>query len=164
MLELLYDLVDSLRGGFRCIKGPYRGRRLVRGIHKAKSRYVLLQDLHSVDLEEFKYGGTNITAFRLVDPEKPELQRVVRDWIYGEQRYGRKLDVGQNTNKVGMSLNKYGRKKIERNRRREAKKNISKPKKEARNFFFFLFQPLITEQNDFFFLHNLNSPVYSTRI
>lgn len=63
-----------------------------------------MQDLHSVDLEEFKYGGTNITAFRLVDPEKPELQRVVRDWIYGEQRYGRKLDVGQNTNKVGKEM------------------------------------------------------------
>ncbi|XP_072157051.1 glutamate receptor ionotropic, kainate 2 isoform X1 [Bemisia tabaci] len=37
-------------------------------------------DLHSVDLEEFKYGGTNITAFRLVDPEKPELLQILRDW------------------------------------------------------------------------------------
>ena len=51
-------------------------------------------DLHSVDLDEFKYGGTNITAFRLVDPEKAELQKVVKDWIYGELRYGRKLDFG----------------------------------------------------------------------
>lgn len=51
-------------------------------------------DLHTVDLDEFKYGGTNITAFRLVDPEKPELQKVVKDWVYGELRYGRKLDVG----------------------------------------------------------------------
>jgi ionotropic kainate glutamate receptor 2 len=50
-------------------------------------------DLHSVDLEEFKYGGTNITALRLVDPEKPELQKVVRNWVYGELRYGRKLDL-----------------------------------------------------------------------
>ncbi|XP_074099238.1 kainate-type ionotropic glutamate receptor subunit 1D isoform X7 [Cotesia typhae] len=56
-------------------------------------------DLHSVDLEEFKYGGTNITAFRLVDPEKPEIQKVVQDWIYGEQRYGRQLDMGQTHNK-----------------------------------------------------------------
>ncbi|KAL0275564.1 UNVERIFIED_CONTAM: hypothetical protein PYX00_003378 [Menopon gallinae] len=54
-------------------------------------------DLHTVDLEEFKYGGTNITAFRLVDPEKPELQKVVQDWIYGEMRYGRKLDVGSSS-------------------------------------------------------------------
>jgi hypothetical protein len=50
-------------------------------------------DLHSVDLEEFKYGGTNITALRLVDPEKPELQKVVQNWVYGELRYGRKVDL-----------------------------------------------------------------------
>ena len=59
---------------------------------------IIFQDLHSVDLEEFKHGGTNITAFRLVDPEKT--QKVVLDWIYGEQRYDRKLDLGQSTNKV----------------------------------------------------------------
>lgn len=63
----------------------------------------LLQDLNSVDLEEFKYGGTNITAFRLVDPEKPEIQKVVQDWIYGEQRYGRQLDMGQSFNKVSRA-------------------------------------------------------------
>ncbi|RZF32680.1 hypothetical protein LSTR_LSTR004108 [Laodelphax striatellus] len=61
-------------------------------------------DLHSVDLEEFKYGGTNITAFRLVDPEKPELQRVVRDWINGEQKLGRKLDL--------ITHSQYGRDNI----------------------------------------------------
>lgn len=46
-----------------------------------------------MDLEEFKYGGTNITAFRLVDPEKPEVQQAVKDWIQGEARHGRKLDM-----------------------------------------------------------------------
>lgn len=50
-------------------------------------------DLHSVDLEEFKYGGTNITALRLVDPDDPEIQKVVQNWVYGELRYGRKLDL-----------------------------------------------------------------------
>jgi len=58
------------------------------------------QDLHTVDLEEFRHGGTNITAFRLVDPEKPEIQKVIQDWIYGEKRYNRELDMGQNSNKV----------------------------------------------------------------
>ncbi|XP_047363584.1 glutamate receptor ionotropic, kainate 2 isoform X12 [Vespa velutina] len=60
-------------------------------------------DLHSVDLEEFKHGGTNITAFRLVDPEKPEIQRVVQDWIYGEKRYNRELDMGQASNKNNLT-------------------------------------------------------------
>lgn len=41
-----------------------------------------LQDLHGVDLEEFKYGGTNITAFRLVDPEGPQVRKIVRDWTF----------------------------------------------------------------------------------
>ena len=40
----------------------------------------LFQDLHLVDLEEFKYGGTNITSFRLVDPNNPEVKEVVRSW------------------------------------------------------------------------------------
>ena len=31
-------------------------------------------DLHLVDMEEFKYGGTNITALRLVDPYRPSVQ------------------------------------------------------------------------------------------
>jgi len=69
------------------------------GIHVTINRNSF-QDLHTVDLEEFKHGGTNITAFRLVDPEKPEIQKVIQDWIYGEKRYNRELDMGQNSNKV----------------------------------------------------------------
>ncbi|XP_050309100.1 glutamate receptor ionotropic, kainate 2 isoform X3 [Anthonomus grandis grandis] len=46
------------------------------------SYLITSMDLHGVDLEEFKYGGTNITAFRLVDPEGPEIRRIVRDWNY----------------------------------------------------------------------------------
>ncbi|KAF4521436.1 hypothetical protein B566_EDAN010593 [Ephemera danica] len=52
-------------------------------------------DLHIVDLDEFKYGGTNITAFRLVDPERAEVQKVMRDWAYGDTRYGRKPEGAQ---------------------------------------------------------------------
>ena len=33
-------------------------------------------DMHSIDLEYFKFGGTNITAFRLVDPHNPEVVEV----------------------------------------------------------------------------------------
>lgn len=33
-----------------------------------------------MDLEEFKYGGTNITALRLVDPDGQEVKRAVKDW------------------------------------------------------------------------------------
>ena len=75
------------------------------GIHVTINRNSF-QDLHTVDLEEFKHGGTNITAFRLVDPEKPEIQKVIQDWIYGEKRYNRELDMGQNSNKVRCNSQK----------------------------------------------------------
>ena len=71
-------------------------------------------DLHTIELDEFKYGGTNITAFRLVDPERPELQKVVNDWANNESRYGRKLESsssGTTSNKVNIkqkkSLSRY---------------------------------------------------------
>ena len=53
-----------------------------------------------VNLDEFKYGGTNLTAFRLLDPDRIEIRKVVEDWIFGEMRYGRKLDVSSQGIKV----------------------------------------------------------------
>ena len=37
-----------------------------------------------VELEDFKYGGTNITALRLVDPgeEKVKYFKNLKKWIY----------------------------------------------------------------------------------
>ncbi|CAH1800045.1 unnamed protein product [Owenia fusiformis] len=37
-------------------------------------------DLDLVDLNDFRYGGTNITAFRLVDPSRPQVQAVLPAW------------------------------------------------------------------------------------
>ena len=34
-------------------------------------------DMHSIDLEDFKFGGTNITAFRIVDPHNSEVVEVL---------------------------------------------------------------------------------------
>ncbi|KAF2347792.1 Receptor ligand binding region [Trinorchestia longiramus] len=39
-----------------------------------------LLDLHTVELEDFKYGGTNITALRLIDPSHPDLRQLVASW------------------------------------------------------------------------------------
>ncbi|GIX92217.1 glutamate receptor ionotropic, kainate 2 [Caerostris extrusa] len=35
------------------------------------------QDLHTIDMEDFKYGKTNITGFRLVDENNADLQALV---------------------------------------------------------------------------------------
>ena len=56
-----------------------------------------------VNLDDFKYGGTNLTAFRLLDPEREEVKQVVQDWIFGELRYGRKLEAHEQTIKVQFS-------------------------------------------------------------
>jgi len=34
-------------------------------------------DAHTVNLDDFKYGGTNFTAFRMIDVDKPEVQNVI---------------------------------------------------------------------------------------
>lgn len=44
----------------------------------------LMQDLHAVDLEDFKHGGTNITAFRLVDPQNSDVENVLKEWNTGD--------------------------------------------------------------------------------
>ena len=60
-----------------------------------------------VNLDEFKYAGTNLTAFRLLDPDREEVKHVVDDWIFGEMRYGRKLDAPDQTIKVGKIHSSY---------------------------------------------------------
>ena len=45
------------------------------GMITAYHNYLITNlDLHLVDLEEFKYGGTNITSLRLVDPFRDKVQ------------------------------------------------------------------------------------------
>ena len=49
--------------------------------------------MHLVNLEDFRYGGTNITSLRLVDPTKPEVIKFVEDWKYREvMYYGKTID------------------------------------------------------------------------
>jgi len=47
------------------------------------TRITNFQDLHTIDLDEFKYGGTNITGFRLVNPDTPVVQKVLKQWVSG---------------------------------------------------------------------------------
>ncbi|KAJ8315099.1 hypothetical protein KUTeg_007249 [Tegillarca granosa] len=41
-------------------------------------------DLGLVELEQFSHAGANITAFRLVDPTKPNVMHVTDDWVLEE--------------------------------------------------------------------------------
>ncbi|XP_050700937.1 glutamate receptor ionotropic, kainate 2-like isoform X2 [Eriocheir sinensis] len=55
--------------------------------------FITSLDLHTVELEDFRHGGTNLTCLRLVDPENPLVQRVIQDWVFGELRYGRTVEA-----------------------------------------------------------------------
>ncbi|CAI9738180.1 glutamate receptor ionotropic, kainate 2-like isoform X1 [Octopus vulgaris] len=45
-------------------------------------------DLTLIDLEEFKYGGANITAVRMIDSLRPFVSEVTQDWVMEEKRTG----------------------------------------------------------------------------
>ena len=60
------------------------------------------KDLHTVDLEDYKYGGCNITGLRMVDPTKAETANIIGDWVYGERRYGSTLNLDAKTLKVTL--------------------------------------------------------------
>ena len=44
------------------------------GVWTSSYSIFIPQDLHMVELEDFKYGGTNITALRLVDPSNEKVR------------------------------------------------------------------------------------------
>lgn len=51
-------------------------------------------DLHTVNLEPFQYGGTNITAFRLVDPDNSDVKQTVKNWTSSDIKFGKKVNFG----------------------------------------------------------------------
>ena len=55
-----------------------------------------------VELEDFKYGGTNISALRVVDPENELVLSVVQDWVKGEMRFNRKIPFAGKTIRVSV--------------------------------------------------------------
>ncbi|CAB0010882.1 unnamed protein product, partial [Nesidiocoris tenuis] len=66
--------------------------------------FVLLQDAHTVEFGDFKFGPTNITTLRLMDPQKHMVQATVHDWIFGEKQQGRKLRITPDTVKSSSAL------------------------------------------------------------
>ena len=53
-------------------------------------------DVHTVNLDDFKHGGTNFTAFRMVDIDKPEVQNVLYSIVHNAVlESGGQPDLGQ---------------------------------------------------------------------
>ena len=62
--------------------------------------FITSLDLHMVELEDFKYGGTNISSLRIVDPENQAVLDVVQEWVKGEMRFNRKIPFAGKTIRV----------------------------------------------------------------
>ena len=50
-------------------------------------------DAHTVDLHSFKYGGTNFTAFRMIDTNHYEVKQVIKDIVTTEMNQGNRLQI-----------------------------------------------------------------------
>ena len=44
-------------------------------------------DLHTLDLTDFQYGGTNISGFSLIDDRSEDYRAVISDWQSGPMRF-----------------------------------------------------------------------------
>lgn len=56
-----------------------------------------------INLEPFKYSGANITGFQLIDPARQEVSNVISDWIHGELRHGKVLNLTEKSLQVRYS-------------------------------------------------------------
>ncbi|XP_077485672.1 glutamate receptor ionotropic, kainate 2-like isoform X1 [Amblyomma americanum] len=64
--------------------------------------FITSLDAHTVDMEDFQYGGTNISAFRLVDTHAKEFDEVARDWMTRRLRHGQKGEGNFYRTKVAL--------------------------------------------------------------
>ena len=62
------------------------------GMATSEYFYILSSlDTHTVDMENFKYGGTNFTTLRLVNTNSHEVQAVIRNIVKSEMNQGNQL-------------------------------------------------------------------------
>ncbi|XP_071445424.1 glutamate receptor ionotropic, kainate 2-like [Hetaerina americana] len=82
------------------------------GLMASHHNYIITNpDLHTIDLEPFQYGGTNITGVQLIDPDDPLVNATLAEWAETE-RTGRvrmdesllTLNITSTTLRVGTAL------------------------------------------------------------
>ncbi|KAH3889063.1 glutamate receptor ionotropic, kainate 2-like isoform X2 [Dreissena polymorpha] len=61
-------------------------------------------DLGMVDLEDYKYSGANITAMRLIDPNRPQVVEVMTAWSYLEANMQESPLLGKKYLKTEVAL------------------------------------------------------------
>ena len=56
--------------------------------------------MDEMDLVRFRYGGVNITGFRLIDPDQPAVQAIRREW----RRVNHSVGHGTGSNSLQVLL------------------------------------------------------------
>lgn len=75
------------------------------GLMTDEQNYIITTlDLHTIDLEPYQYGGTNITGLRMVDPQSEIVQMTVKRWSDLELKKGRNLSISPDKITVNMAL------------------------------------------------------------
>ncbi|KAJ4452356.1 hypothetical protein ANN_03889, partial [Periplaneta americana] len=75
------------------------------GLMTSDQSYIITcLDLHTIDLEPYQHGGTNITGLRMVDPDSEIVQMAVKHWGDLESRRGRSLGITPHDITVSMAL------------------------------------------------------------
>jgi hypothetical protein len=42
--------------------------------------FIIFQDMSTLDLDEFRHKGANITSMRLIDPNNPDVMSIMAEW------------------------------------------------------------------------------------
>ncbi len=66
----------------------------------AHSYLITSLDVHLVNFDKVKYTGANITGVQLVDMTNTETADIGANWVYGEMRNGKNLNLTEKTLRV----------------------------------------------------------------
>lgn len=78
---------------------------------------VMTLDLHTLDLDDYRFGDMNITGFRVVDPERPDVLEIMKEWssLIGtggpsptdDSDFGRFINRARRGSKKKTTIEKY---------------------------------------------------------
>lgn len=64
----------------------------------------ILQDLYALDLEPYRYSGVNMTGFRLLNIDNPEVASVLEKWSTERMQAPYKPESGLSEGTMTVSL------------------------------------------------------------
>ncbi|XP_026481357.1 glutamate receptor ionotropic, kainate 3-like [Ctenocephalides felis] len=74
------------------------------GLMSDQHQYIITSlDFHTIDLEPFQHGGTNITGLRIVDPEEPFMKNTKEMWESHEKKKGNELPEELDPSRISSS-------------------------------------------------------------